>query len=351
MTNCWDVLELTHDSDRTQVRRAYARLIKQFRPDESPLEFQKIHDAYEEALNWLRYPEAVRQTLSGHEEAVDGESEQVSGQDGMRELAEGFLPPGMTQEIIGRINEAIAGLADSEMMVEVDGFRISRGEMPEQGFRVERIYSPENDECRDNLGEDYRNALDEALATVDEILEKPDRANAKYWDFLADCPFLLDQEFRFHLTGNLLRKIARFNLSRKGASEAPVGVTAMQTLDRYLNFSGLSHEDFYQLSEREWFALRMPDQTLSASSVGMAEHGLKGGKLLKGKSLPDLSERSGSFWVDLGKFAVFGAVMAAVILGAIVLVSMGKGLLLYGFVAIGAIKFFAALFWGEHEKL
>lgn len=351
MTSCWDVLELSDDSDRSEVRRAYARLIKKFRPDESPLEFQKIHDAYQEALNWLRYPEAVRQRLSTQEESAGHERELESSQDEIRETPEGFLPPGMTQEIFDQIKKAIAGLADSEMMVEVDGFRISRGETPEQGYRVERIYSPENDECRDSLDDDYRKALDEALATADEILQKPDRDNAKYWDFIAGCPYLLDRDFRFHLTGNLLRKIAQYNLTRIGESEAPVGVAAMQVLDRYLNFSGSNREEFYQLSEREWFALRMPDSSVALPGAGTSFLGLKGGKLLRGKTLSELSGREGNFWLDLGKFAIFGAMITAMILGAVALVSQGRGLLLYGFVAIGAIKFFAALFWGEQEKL
>ena len=46
----WDVLGIESDADERAVRRAYARLLKQQRPDEDAEAFQRLRYAYESAL-------------------------------------------------------------------------------------------------------------------------------------------------------------------------------------------------------------------------------------------------------------------------------------------------------------
>ncbi|MGB5825220.1 MAG: J domain-containing protein, partial [Pseudomonas mandelii] len=48
--DCWSVLELPEDADARTIKRSYARLLKTFRPDEDPEGFQRLREAYEEAL-------------------------------------------------------------------------------------------------------------------------------------------------------------------------------------------------------------------------------------------------------------------------------------------------------------
>ncbi|SDW64065.1 hypothetical protein SAMN05444064_105204 [Pseudomonas syringae] len=50
--NCWSILGLDADSDPRSIKRRYAALLKQHRPDEDPAGFQRLRDAYEQALNW-----------------------------------------------------------------------------------------------------------------------------------------------------------------------------------------------------------------------------------------------------------------------------------------------------------
>lgn len=47
-------LGLTPDADEQAIRRAYALLLKKHRPDEDPIGFQRLHDAYQQALQWCR---------------------------------------------------------------------------------------------------------------------------------------------------------------------------------------------------------------------------------------------------------------------------------------------------------
>jgi len=52
--DCWSVLELDRDADERSIKRQYARLLKINRPDDDPVAFQALRDAYEQALDQAR---------------------------------------------------------------------------------------------------------------------------------------------------------------------------------------------------------------------------------------------------------------------------------------------------------
>ena len=349
MTTCWSTLEIPENSDRPEIRKAYARLIKKFRPDENPQQFQAIHDAYQEALARLLHPR-VGNIQSGDEPGISqAEAPSEGGNSGsLEEVPEELLPPGMTRETFERINDAIENMKESEMIVEVDDFRITRGETLDQGFRIEKLYSPDTDAYRAGLSDEHKRALDQALATLDDILNSSDVANARHWDFLENCPYLLDSQFRYQLTGDVLRKIAQYNLSRNAASQAPVGVTAMYCLDQYLDFSRASVEDYHQLTEQEWNALRMPNRLGAGEPV--VNDGLKGGKLVGGRDHAYTPAPEPGFWFELLKFSIFGVVAVFVLLGFAALVHTGKGSFIYVFAIIAAIKFVTAVLDESNKK-
>lgn len=55
MSDAWQILGLSaEEADEKKVRSAYARLLKLARPDQNPEGFQRLRQAYEFALNWLR---------------------------------------------------------------------------------------------------------------------------------------------------------------------------------------------------------------------------------------------------------------------------------------------------------
>ena len=51
----WQLLNLTPDADERSIKRAYARLLKNHRPDENPDEFQRLREAYETSLAEARW--------------------------------------------------------------------------------------------------------------------------------------------------------------------------------------------------------------------------------------------------------------------------------------------------------
>jgi len=49
-----DALGLDTDADERAIKRAYAQKLRTARPDEDPVAFQALHEAYQEALLWVR---------------------------------------------------------------------------------------------------------------------------------------------------------------------------------------------------------------------------------------------------------------------------------------------------------
>lgn len=56
--NPFALLGLTPDADEPRIKRAYARLLKACRPDEDPVGFQALHEAYADCLRQAREPQA-----------------------------------------------------------------------------------------------------------------------------------------------------------------------------------------------------------------------------------------------------------------------------------------------------
>ncbi|TFY91737.1 J domain-containing protein [Pseudomonas kairouanensis] len=53
--DCWTVLQLPEDADERTIKRTYARLLKSCRPDDDAEGFQRLREAYEEALAYSRW--------------------------------------------------------------------------------------------------------------------------------------------------------------------------------------------------------------------------------------------------------------------------------------------------------
>ena len=53
--DCWAVLQLADDADERTIKRTYARLLKSCRPDDDAEGFQRLREAYEQALHIARW--------------------------------------------------------------------------------------------------------------------------------------------------------------------------------------------------------------------------------------------------------------------------------------------------------
>ena len=53
--DCWTVLQLPEEADERTIKRTYAKLLKSCRPDDDAEGFQRLREAYEEALAYSRW--------------------------------------------------------------------------------------------------------------------------------------------------------------------------------------------------------------------------------------------------------------------------------------------------------
>ena len=54
MTHPLVAFDLDEEADERAVKRAYAKRLKVTRPDEDPVGFQALHQAYQQALDFIR---------------------------------------------------------------------------------------------------------------------------------------------------------------------------------------------------------------------------------------------------------------------------------------------------------
>lgn len=77
--NCWDRLDIAPTDDAKQVKKAYAVLLKQHRPDKDPQGYQTLREAYDEAMALVAggYVEAELQGESSDSLEIDLEIDSV----------------------------------------------------------------------------------------------------------------------------------------------------------------------------------------------------------------------------------------------------------------------------------
>lgn len=74
----WDRLELAPTSDTRAIKKAYARLLKQHRPDQDPTAFQQLHQAYKTALQLAEQQAEVAEDVPPPAPTPEQEPEQLA---------------------------------------------------------------------------------------------------------------------------------------------------------------------------------------------------------------------------------------------------------------------------------
>lgn len=72
--NAWEVLEIEPTSDKKEIKKAYARLLKQYHPEENPEEFKQIQAAYQQCL----HPDQEIESVSFEQNKQDIKTQPIS---------------------------------------------------------------------------------------------------------------------------------------------------------------------------------------------------------------------------------------------------------------------------------
>lgn len=142
MTRPWSVLEIEPTENKRDVKRAYARKLKQTRPDEDSAAFQELHEAYKFACYLAENGLALQnddEDEEGHGEVDDASAAFTSGQDEDAQNPDANLPPPNFQYLLDHM-DALLGAGQDHYFVEnwkvferdehllSDAFRISLGD-------------------------------------------------------------------------------------------------------------------------------------------------------------------------------------------------------------------------------
>ena len=72
--NAWEVLGIEPTSDKKEIKKAYARLLKQYHPEENPEEFKQIQAAYQQCL----HPDQEIESISFEQNKQDVKTQPIS---------------------------------------------------------------------------------------------------------------------------------------------------------------------------------------------------------------------------------------------------------------------------------
>ncbi|MBB3063387.1 RDD family protein [Microbulbifer rhizosphaerae] len=190
----WALLGIEPSDDARAIKRAYAKKLKQTRPDEKPQEFQQLHSAYKRALTIAERPQPM---MESPQPVIESPQPVIESPQPIIENP---------QPVVERPQPAMETQQPSPQEETAVAEREAPPELP-----------PEQDSAaaeteRQKRIDEYRQVLEQ----VDRALES-DRliGMEETWRFLAECSYLLEEEFNWNLGLGVFERFARFN------SEAP----------------------------------------------------------------------------------------------------------------------------------
>lgn len=161
----WTLLGIDPTDDVRAIKSAYARHLKNTRPDEKPEEFQQLHAAYKQATAQAR----TRQ-----------------------------------------VRESQTLTADSHALADIDEANQPRPEAPDLEPPAEANPEQEAEQKR------MRAEGEQLLARCDRVLAERKGNLRGAWDFLLESPFILDPAFNDILGTHLFYKIYEHNKNHSG---------------------------------------------------------------------------------------------------------------------------------------
>ncbi len=129
-----DFFQLEEEYDRKQLKRSYNRLIKRFKPERHPEEFQKIRAAYERLEQFLRYGEYYRSEANQAWEAVtENDTDVVSNPEisshPNKETSSESLGNGAAEAAVNPFDQAESSSPFAKLATKLDGEEVDADEL------------------------------------------------------------------------------------------------------------------------------------------------------------------------------------------------------------------------------
>lgn len=177
MESCWQILKITATNDVAVIKKAYAKLLKQNSPEDNPIFFQQLREAYEQAL-----------LLADHEDF----DESVTTHSTPAPLLDNLSSHNQTETNSTNVAPNLA----NEMIANIEQILVSEG----QQAAIKKFQSI----CKSNTMESLDNAYElegRLLAWIYNRLEIPEElvlTAAKHFNWLKqDNPFRYDENYSY----------------------------------------------------------------------------------------------------------------------------------------------------------
>lgn len=253
--NPWALLDIEPCDDPRAIKRAYAVKLKQNRPDEKPEAFQQLHGAYKQALKLAQGGVQRRETDAVKAEVVKPEVAKPVEQvlDAVAVEIPAAAAPLSSPEI------SAAESVKSEPGSDPGSEPVRECEAPvpaAEEMRADEADAVEKDAVEKDAEEaDARQLrIDEyhrVLEQVEQILLDPLRLNLESrWHFLAESPYMLEDEYNWNLGLAVFERLARFNQTAaegKGKDKYRTVITdnVLAWCDQLFGWSG-STDTYYE---------------------------------------------------------------------------------------------------------
>ncbi|MFZ1386352.1 MAG: RDD family protein [Thiolinea sp.] len=235
----WEILELYSDAELKDIKKAYARKLKQTRPDDDPEGFKALHTAYKQALDWHAnkalydyddddYEALEDQTTQPAMPAVELKESPAQPEPAFAELFLSFSARQTTEDPAPVFQ--VATLAEPEPIVEPETLQLQTAVLkaPEiaeytkpEPLKSSTLANPlasettnlsdlaDSDVNEDQFEEDWRSFQQQFSINIHT---EQARKDPKAWHFLEQLPSFMDLEFREQLSYELFGFISESNL-------------------------------------------------------------------------------------------------------------------------------------------
>ncbi|PWR00378.1 RDD family protein [Leucothrix pacifica] len=209
--NCWEILGIEPDSDKKTIKIAYAKLLKQCRPDEDPDGFQQLHRAYKNALMWGPV-EFVKDDTPWMTE--EGKPTQQTEPETEIDVAKNGIPKDSIakDDAFGLEGAQIAEASESFVLEASDTDNADAWlleEVPTLSEEDQALLA-EISQQEESFGKDWESLYTQVNAIIKSIKQANDIDS---WRFIESLPSMRDLEFRKATADKVFEVIAEVNQS------------------------------------------------------------------------------------------------------------------------------------------